>query len=151
MLIAWITSLMAADASTFQEIPTVRQLAEQSRAVVHGEVITSRTEPCSIGLCTTHSILVHHTLKGSAEDVVQITLPGGTHGGLTQRAAGFPLWRDGDQVFVFIDASGTIPLTGILSILDDGRTVDPLHRDRVPSTLDELTAFVQERTPGPVD
>lgn len=147
MLTSILISGMA-HASTFSEIPTLAVLTSRSNAVVQGEVIGTRTERCAVGLCTAHTILVQDVWKGTVEDIVQVTLPGGRMDGLEQRVSGVPRWTEGDRVVVFIDEQGAIPLTGILTVTDDDRPVDPLHRSFIPSTMAELNTFVRDRYPG---
>ncbi len=140
-LAALLLALDPAHASTFDGVPTLAQLVGRSASVVQGEVIDLQTKPCSLGFCTTYSVLVlqswKHTAARPAPEVVDVTLPGGRLDGLTQRASGIPLWQLGAQVVLFISESGTVPWTGVLT-LDGDRVLDPLHARTVPSAVDDL-------------
>ena len=146
-----ITTLMlaSAQASTFAEVPSLETLTDRAAAVVKGEVIGSRTDSCSIGLCTTHTVPVQQVLKGTAAETVEVVLPGGTLNGLTQRAAGFPRWKEGSQVILFVSTDGTVPANGLMTVTD-GAPVDPLHRTRIPTSVEDLATFVRKRE-SPVD
>lgn len=147
MTLIWLACLATADASTFRDIPTLATLTDEAESIVEGEVILARTSPCSLGLCTTHTILVQQVLKGDPAETLEITLPGGRYQGLVQRAAGIPLWSEGDHVLVFVHADGEARLHGLMTVTDDGRTLDPLQRLPHRSTVEELAAFVRDRHP----
>ena len=133
-----------ASATTFAEVPNIERLTDDSKAIVQGEVLVSETKPCSVGLCTKHTVLVHETLKGQPQETVEVTVPGGRLNGLTQRAAGVPLWEEGSKVILFVSDAGTVPLTGLLT-LEAGRPVDPLYRRLPAHTVPELKGFVLKR------
>ena len=142
----WFSALMAAPgfASTFADVPNLDRLVTDSAAVVQGEVLVSETAPCALGLCTTHTVLVERALKGQAPETLEVTLPGGTWGGLTQRAAGFPQWKEGTRVILFVTSEGTVPATGLITVADE-KAVDPLFRDTMPATVLDFTTYVRER------
>lgn len=150
MLIS-LLAIPVAWATTFAEVPSLDTLARTSDAVIQGEVIGSNTDTCSVGLCTTHTILVQHVWTGTVGDIVEVTLPGGHRDGLTQRVSGVPLWDEGVRVVLFMKQGEPVSLTSLLTVTDDDRTHDPLNRSFIPSTIDELTAFVRERHPGRLD
>lgn len=142
MILAPLLGFAAATAATFPHVPSLEELVAASGAVAHGEVLLAETAPCTLGLCTTYTVLVQDRLKGSPPELLEVTVPGGTRHGLTQRASGFPLWKEGAEVVLFVAPNGAIPLTGLITITE-GRPVDPLLRRTIPETVPELASFVR--------
>lgn len=103
-------------ASTFADVPTVDTLVRTSPTIVQGVVTVTHTEPCSLGLCTTYTVTVSETWRGSTGDTVRVTLPGGRTGELTQRVAGLPLWSRGDTVLLFLDEGGRPGWTSLFTV-----------------------------------
>ncbi len=135
-----LVALSIAHAATFAELPDLADLARSSEAVVQGVVTEAETVSTAAGLQTRYDIAVGRTLAGEARERVEVLLPGGHLGALTQRAAGIPLWRPGDEVVVFVPQRGLPPLSGVLTV-EAGRPVDLLARP-VPASVDEIEALV---------
>lgn len=146
-----------AAASTFAEVPSLESLIDRSASMVEGTVEHAQTRPCSLGLCTTYLITVTSAWKGKVpkgHDAppaldpargVRITLPGGRSGGLTQRVAGLPLWRTGDEVVVFLDENGHANWTGVFTVVY-GPTQDGLRELADPVNRRDLTSVQSLRS-----
>jgi hypothetical protein len=89
-------------------VATVEELARQSDAVVHGQVERREAWRSADGLriFTTVEIRVGAAWKGAAPARVTLRVPGGVVGGVGQRVLGAPVFEDGEEVVVFLRASG---------------------------------------------
>ena len=118
--------------STFVDVPSLETLVRDSATVVRGTVTVTHTEPCSLGLCTTYTVAVSETWRGETLEALRVTLPGGRTGGLTQRVAGLPLWKKGDDVVLFLDERGQPGWTRLFTVVEgsspSGATAIP-HRE----------------------
>ena len=140
-MLALLALTLTAPAATFAHLPDLDVLAEQSDAVVQGVVVEAVTEVTPAGLQTRYVVQVDQALAGDAPATVDVLLPGGRYQGLTQRAAGIPLWSVGSEVVVFVPDSGWAPLYGVLTI-EEGRPIDLLSRP-VPASVDGLADLVR--------
>ena len=141
MLVGLLASNPALGA-TFGSLPDIETLAERSKAVIRGSVIETESGPCSLGICSTHTVRVESTLSGKAPQTVKVTVPGGRMDGWVQRASGVPFWEVGSTVILFVAEDDSVPLTGLLTVQED-RIVDELQRT-VPARVDDLTALVRK-------
>ena len=150
-MIAWLT-FGVSQGSTFAEIPALQSLSTTSAAVITGVVTVTRTEPCSLGLCTAYTVTVSETWRGPTRQTVVITLPGGRYGDLTQRVAGLPLWSRGDEVVVFLDDEGQANWTSLFTILDerDSHAIVGGPSEQGPTRRDRPTAIATRELTDPL-
>jgi hypothetical protein len=129
-------------ASTFARVPELAELAERSSAVVTGEVTATTVSGTPHGLSTRYVVAVDRTLAGPAVDEVQVDLPGGSLGGLTQRFAGVPVWSEGERVLVFVPKDGDPqPLSGLFSLAGED-VVDPIARPGGPRSVADVAGRI---------
>lgn len=104
-----------AGASTFVGLSRA-ELLKQSNAVVQGEVlkVESFWEPSGRIIVTQAMVRVTDTIAGNSPTVVMLRTFGGTVDGFTVEAHGFPTFKAGDRLFLFIQnqADGTAEVTG---------------------------------------
>lgn len=104
-----------ASASTFLAMSR-GELIAQSDAVIQGEVlqVNSFWTPSGRIIATEAMVRVTETIVGQAPSVVVVRTFGGTVGGYTVEAHGFPKFEKGQQVLLFVDnqGDGTAEVTG---------------------------------------
>ncbi|HYG65505.1 MAG TPA: hypothetical protein VEL74_23185 [Thermoanaerobaculia bacterium] len=110
-----LTAALPVGASTFVAL-TPDQLVEQSDAIVQGEVLKINSFWTSDGSVIVSEALVQvtDTIAGDSPTVLRVKTFGGTVGGYTVEAHGFPGFRAGDRVLLFVQnqADGTVEVTG---------------------------------------
>jgi hypothetical protein len=106
---------LPAGASTFLAL-TQDQLVAQSDAVVQGEVLQVNSFWTKSGrvIASEAIVRVTDTIVGEAPSVLVVKTFGGTVGGYTVVAHGFPEFKAGDRVLLFVQnqADGTVEVTG---------------------------------------
>jgi len=100
--LAWAASPAAA--STFVAV-TTEDLVRTSASIVEGEVLAVQSRWTADGriIVTDATVRVSSTLAGEAAPVVQVKTFGGTVGGFTVEAHGFPTFRAGERVLLFLE------------------------------------------------
>ena len=100
--LAWAASPAAA--STFVAV-TTEDLVRTSASIVEGEVLAVQSRWTADGriIVTDATVRVSSTLAGEAAPVVRVKTFGGTVGGFTVEAHGFPTFRAGERVLLFLE------------------------------------------------
>jgi hypothetical protein len=110
-----LTAALPVGASTFVAL-TPDQLVAQSDAVVQGEVlkVNSFWTPEGRVIVSEALVRVTETIAGSSPDVLVVKTYGGTVGGFTVKAEGFPGFKAGERVVLFVQnqADGSVEVTG---------------------------------------
>ena len=93
-----------AAASTFVAV-TTEDLVRTSASIVEGEVLAVQSRWTADGriIVTDATVRVSSTLAGEAAPVVRVKTFGGTVGGFTVEAHGFPTFRAGERVLLFLE------------------------------------------------
>lgn len=125
----------------------VATLAARSAAVVHGEVIAADTTVDGPDVRTTYVVAPTRTVRGVAPARITVELPGGRVGEAVVSTTGAPVWQVGDDVLVFVEPDGDVPMDGVFTVREDF-VVDPFRgADRVQhNTVTALEAAVHEVT-----
>jgi hypothetical protein len=99
-----LVALQPSDASTFIAMST-GDLVRGSSAVVAGEVLTVESYWESTGrvIVTEAMVRVEDVLAGEAPSVVRVKTFGGTVGGFTVEAIGFPTFTRGERLVLFLE------------------------------------------------
>lgn len=103
-----------AGASTFVAL-SQQELVAQSDAVVQGRVleVNSFWSPSGRMILTEALVQVEERIAGQAPTVVVLRTAGGTVGGYTVKAHGFPEFEAGDRLVLFLkNGSGVAEVTG---------------------------------------
>jgi hypothetical protein len=92
-----------AAASTFVKM-NMRELLAESAAVVQGEVLSVNSfwNETGMVIVTEALVRVEETVIGDAPTVVRVRTFGGTVGGFTIEAHGFPEFRAGERLLLFV-------------------------------------------------
>jgi hypothetical protein len=110
-----LTAALPVGASTFVAL-TPDQLVEQSDAIVQGEVLKINSFWTADGSVIVSEALVQvtDTIAGDSPTVLRVKTFGGTVGGYTVEAHGFPGFRAGDRVLLFVQNQddGSVEVTG---------------------------------------
>lgn len=110
-----LAAAIPAGASTFLAM-SQKELVAQSDAVVLGDVlqINSFWSPSGRIVITEAMVRVEETIAGEAPTVLILKTFGGTVGGFTVNAEGFPEFNVGDRLLLFVQnqADGTVEVTG---------------------------------------
>lgn len=163
-----LAAFIPVGASTFLAL-SPEELVAQSDAVIQGRVlkVNSFWTPSGRLIVSEAMVQVEETVAGRAPGVVTLRTAGGTVGGLTVKAHGFPSFEVGDRVLLFVTgAQGTAAVTGYLqgqyrvardkagvemAVPTMGEGVRLLHRDGTPAAaakavqLDAFKAQIRER------
>jgi len=164
-LAAW---LLAAPARATVVLPAeLGDLAREAQAIVHGRVVETHAvwEDGRRRVDTLVTIEVEDYLKGHFGDTVTIRVPGGQIGRYQSLMVGAPVFDAGDEVVLFLNASGpSLPYIlglsqGVFRVLDDpttggkvvvppplvaGVTVQPVRRGDVSRRPLPLGAFSEQ-------
>lgn len=134
-----LTALVSqAHAATLVGGLDVPRLVAETPTVLRGIVFDTRTERIGDGsLRTEYTVEIESALRGEAPELLRVTLPGGRKGDIIQRFFGVPLLEEGDEVVLFVNDEGNVPLKGILTV-DGDRLVDGFERPTMPTTIQEL-------------
>jgi len=106
-------------------------LIGKSTLIVRGKILNSFTAASGPVIYTHYRIQPSETLKGTANVVVEIQVPGGTAGNLRQTFAGVPQFQTGDEYvfFLWTGKSGSTQVLGLtqgLFSVAAGGAKDPL-------------------------
>lgn len=95
---------LTAHATTLLRVD-VDDLARRAPVVVRGKVakVQSHWSGDHMRILTDVDITVDEALKGTPEQTVRITQPGGTVGDIGQKIAGLASFKEGEQVVVFLE------------------------------------------------
>lgn len=159
-----VTAALPVGASTFVAL-TPDELVAQSDAVVQGEVlkVNSFWTPEGRVIVSEALVRVTETVTGDSPSVLVVKTYGGTVGGYTVEAHGFPGFKAGDRVLLFVQnqADGTVEVTGYrqgqyrvaferglekaIPTLEDGvHLLTPDGRQAVRPVTKELESFKQQ-------
>ncbi len=97
------------------DVPVIRGVVTELATAIRGHTVW-----------TTYRVVVEEVLRGDPAEIVTVTLPGGVFGSQVQRATGWPLWKAGDDVLVFVPPLGTVPAQAAWRIGDGSRLTDHL-------------------------
>ncbi len=167
--------LLAAPARATVVLPAeLGDLAREAQAIVHGRVVDTRAvwEDGRRRVDTLVTIEVEDYLKGHFGDTVTVRVPGGQIGRYRSLMIGAPVFDPGDEVVLFLNASGpSLPYVlglsqGVFRVIDDpttggrlvipppvmaGVTVAPVRRgdaSRRPMPLAAFSAEVRRLAAG---
>lgn len=105
----WLLALSAVAfrpsvASTFVAM-SQEDLVSKSTTVVEGEVLEAHSfwNDDSTSIYTDAQILVHDVILGFAPALVTVRVSGGTVGGVTLQAHGFPTFQKGERLVLFLE------------------------------------------------
>lgn len=115
-----VLTCLSASGATLEQM-SLDDLAQKSTSVVRGQAGTARTERVGPLIYTFTALQVHETLKGEPIRQVEIALPGGTVGDVSQRFGGVPRLEPGKDYLVFLwqGPSGRTQITGLTQGLFD--------------------------------
>jgi len=121
---------VALPAATLERL-SLDDLIGKSTMIVRGKILNSYTATSGPVIYTHYRIQPSETLKGTANGVVEIQLPGGTAGNLRQTFAGVPQFKAGDEYvfFLWTGKSGSTQVLGLtqgLFSVAPGGGEDPL-------------------------
>lgn len=111
---AFTTVLAPLQGATLERL-SMDDLIAKSTAIVRGTVTDSWAAFTGSVIYTHYKIQVSETLKGTAQNQVEIVVTGGTVNSLSQNFAGSPTLHQGDQ-FVFFLWSSKAGLTQIMGL-----------------------------------
>jgi len=116
----FVLACLSASGATLEQM-SLEDLAQQSTAVVRGRAGAARTERIGPLIYTFTAFRVDETLKGEPVRHVEIALPGGTIGDLSQRFGGVPRLEPGRDYLIFLwqGPSGRTQITGLTQGLFD--------------------------------
>lgn len=110
------TWAVAAHATTLLRLD-VEQLTQASDVVVRGTVksVKSRWSADHLRILTDVELSVAESLKGSAEQAIIVTQPGGVVGDIGQRVSGLAAFTEGEEVVLFLTrrAQGRYDVAGM--------------------------------------
>lgn len=108
--VAWLS----ARAATLEQM-SVEDLTHESTSIVRGSVGESRADQIGPLIYTFTTFRIAENLKGEATREVEIALPGGRIGDLSQRFGGVPRLEPGKEYLVFLwrGPSGLTQVTGL--------------------------------------
>jgi hypothetical protein len=120
--------------------PRVEEIAAESSGLIRGQVVSATTREERREWVSTYIIRVDRVLAGSAPATVTATLPGGWYRGARVASVGFPVWKVGEEVLLFIGPAGSVVTDGVFSLHGE-RVEDPHQRTmaEIPATVSELT------------
>ncbi len=80
------------------------RLAEESSAIVHGQIVSSRVEwnHGHTAILTLYTVRAERYLKGFLGETFELTEPGGELDGLALHVPGAPHFRVGEEVVLFV-------------------------------------------------
>ncbi|HEY3570898.1 MAG TPA: hypothetical protein VGP73_23410 [Thermoanaerobaculia bacterium] len=113
-LVALLLAAVPAGASTFVAL-SQHELVAQSDAVVQGRVlkVSSFWSPSGRVIMSEALVQVEEKVRGNAPSVVKVRTFGGTVGGYTVEAHGFPKFAVNERVVLFLqNANDTAEVTG---------------------------------------
>ena len=121
---------MALPAATLERL-SLDDMITKSTAIVRGKVLNSYTQSNGPVIYTHYRIQASETLKGNAQSMVEIQLPGGTANHVRQSFAGVPEFQAGDEYVFFLwtgktGATQVIGLTQGLFAVAPGGASDPV-------------------------
>ena len=157
--------------ATIMREMSVEELSTVSAHVVRGTVLgqVSRWSDDGKGILTYVDVAVHERVKGKRPlpDVIQIVQPGGELDGVRMAIVGWPAFREGEDLFLFLGDHSDNPAEADLVVLIGGKMgrmpviTDPdTGEARVVRQFTglEFARFVEDRgkpqfeiTPGPPD
>jgi len=135
-----------AHASSTHHALDLATLTERSERIIQGEVVAVQPKEARDGIRTTYTVVVYDTLLGLPLEEVTVTLPGGRMGDIVQRVSGVPLYKEGDEVVLFLTGENRPILRGLFTV-EAHRLQDPLP-DRAadfPETIEELREQILPR------
>ena len=115
-LIAWIlTSGAVSGGATTLEQLSLEELIRQSTAVVRGTPQSTRVERDGSLIYTVYSFAITDHWKGETGSNIEVSLPGGSFGGLTQNFGGVPHLETGHEyvVLLWTGPSGRTQIIGL--------------------------------------
>lgn len=121
---------LALPAATLERL-SLDDMITKSTAIVRGKVLNSYTQSNGPVIYTHYRIQASETLKGTAQSMVEIQLPGGTVNHVRQSFAGVPEFQAGDEYVFFLwtgktGATQVIGLTQGLFAVAPGGASDPV-------------------------
>lgn len=116
--------VQAANAATLESM-TIERMASEATAVVRGTVGASRVGRFGALVYTLSRFEVAEAIKGTPPGRLEVALPGGTVGALTQRFSGVPQLAEGQEYLAFL---WTGP-SGRTQIVGFGQGLFEIHRD----------------------
>jgi len=86
---------------------TLEDLASQSQSVVHGKVVRtwSAWDNNEQVIWTHYEVEVSDSLKGTAQNKLVVSEPGGTVGATSMLIAGTPVYEVGEEIVLFTEAT----------------------------------------------
>ncbi len=116
----FVLTCLSASGATLEQM-SLDDLAHKSTSVVRGRAGAARTERIGPLIYTFTAFQVDETLKGDPVRQVEIALPGGTIGDVSQRFGGVPKLEAGKAYLVFLwkGPSGRTQITGLTQGLFD--------------------------------
>ncbi len=117
-------SLQLSRAATLESM-TIERMASEATAIVRGTVGDSRAGRFGALVYTLSRFEVAETLKGNPPRDLEVALPGGSLGGVTQRFSGVPRLVEGQEYLAFL---WTGP-SGRTQIVGFGQGLFEVHRE----------------------
>lgn len=116
----FVLTCLSASGATLEQM-SLEDLAQESTSVVRGQAGATRTERVGPLIYTFTTFQVDETLKGEPIRQVEIALPGGTIGDVSQRFGGVPKLETGKNYLIFLwqGPSGRTQITGLTQGLFD--------------------------------
>ena len=127
---------LSASGATLEQM-SMEDLAHKSTSVVQGRAGNARGERIGPLIYTFTEFQVDETLKGEPVSRIEIALPGGTIGEVSQRFGGVPKLETGKKYLLFLwqGPSGRTQITGLTQgIFDIEQQADGPIAVREPST-----------------
>ena len=97
----FLLSIAALPAATLEKL-TLDEMIQKSTAIVRGRVLGARTAFRGPVIYTFQRLQVTERLKGTADGVVEVAVPGGTLGALRQTFSGAPTLSEGAEYVLFL-------------------------------------------------
>jgi hypothetical protein len=138
---------VTASATTLEKL-TVEQMAQKATSVVRGRVESCSSRFQGRNIYTFCRVRVSEQWKGTRQSVIEVAVPGGTTGGLTQTFSGAPSFTPNQEYVLFLWAgtSGVNQLIGLsqgaLNVHFDAKGEELAQRDEIKASL--LSADGQE-------
>jgi hypothetical protein len=114
ILILCAVACLSARAATLEQM-SIEDLTRESTSIVRGSVGESRTAQVGPLIYTFTTLRIAENLKGEAVREIEIALPGGRIGDLSQRFGGVPQLEPGKEYLFFLwrGPSGLTQVTGL--------------------------------------
>lgn len=114
ILVLFVLACLSARGATLEQM-SIEDLTRESTSIVRGSVGESRSAQIGPLIYTFTTLRIAENLKGEAVREVEIALPGGRIGDLSQRFGGVPQLEAGKEYLVFLwrGPSGLTQVTGL--------------------------------------